>query len=637
MNEKLGWVFEMVDKMSAPAAKIAQATKNLGNELGGVQGIAKSMASADLGGIFDKIFGGGTTSIGNMKMALPPWLSAMKEAITLVVGLGVAGTGLWAVGAGFALKSLAFKENMMTSLKLMTGTEKKATEVFNRALTFAKKTPFETEDVLSGYKGLMAAGFSADEAGLVFKGLGDVASASGFNTQVIGQLTYAFGQIKAAGKLMGQDLMQVINATSSAGIGKLVIFDHIAKTLGKTRAEVVALQGAGKLDADTAIYGIMSAIKEKSGGTLGNIMDQQSGTITGLLSTIKSIPSDFIQSMGKIDSFPGFKELKGALTNLIKLFGEGSGAAQSMQEYIRDALGGPLKKLFAQFSGVEGLKLMKELFEGFLGALKIGISFLQGFWAVLQGIFDATRPAMLDLIASWQMVFGNTKRGTASWEQLGYAIGMILNIIIVAVQMIGLVVGGLAYIFNGLWSDLADIDWAYMWDGFKQAISDLWEWVKEKFGQLGEFISEGLAKGIELASAPIKAVTGLADRIAGAFTGKMEIGSPSRLFEEYGENTAEGYRLGLMSGRSGIEDSVNGLGVAATPGDIESAVRGSGSTGATATTASASRGGGSATVNLTLNVDARGGDGDGIASKLRELLPSILADAFDQMAAQEGV
>ncbi|MBX3205115.1 MAG: hypothetical protein KF764_08595 [Labilithrix sp.] len=65
---------------------------------------------------------------------------------------------------------------------------------------------------------------------------------------------------------------------------------------------------------------------------------------------------------------------------------------------------------------------------------------------------------------------------------------------------------------------------------------------------IGSAIVNGVLKGILLDAPLLEGVRGLAGKIKSAFTGEMEIKSPSRVFARYGEHTTEGYAIGVDRG-----------------------------------------------------------------------------------------
>jgi hypothetical protein len=84
----------------------------------------------------------------------------------------------------------------------------------------------------------------------------------------------------------------------------------------------------------------------------------------------------------------------------------------------------------------------------------------------------------------------------------------------------------------------------------------------------GRAIVTGLVHGIESAAgAAVSAAEHLASRIKGAFAGALSIFSPSRVFMEYGRQTAAGYALGLTRAAGLVDRAVSSL-VPGAPGAL---------------------------------------------------------------------
>lgn len=84
-------------------------------------------------------------------------------------------------------------------------------------------------------------------------------------------------------------------------------------------------------------------------------------------------------------------------------------------------------------------------------------------------------------------------------------------------------------------------------------------WNGSNWIDLGAAIVKGIAKGIKMISGAVLfdgAMTDLAEGIKKAFTGRLDIHSPSRVFAKYGEYTTEGYAQGVESGSRRASSSV---------------------------------------------------------------------------------
>lgn len=143
---------------------------------------------------------------------------------------------------------------------------------------------------------------------------------------------------------------------------------------------------------------------------------------------------------------------------------------------------------------------------------------------------------------------------------------------------------------------------------------------KKDFGDIGVSIVEGLVNGLGLGIPNlIKGTLGLVGAIKDTFTDKLKIHSPSKLFEEYGENTAEGYERGLSGAGSGAQAAANRLAPSAPPGGRGGAA------------------GGPISVQVTANFPGVK-DGAGAAKALNDpAFISSLVKAFEEAMAGQGV
>ena len=106
------------------------------------------------------------------------------------------------------------------------------------------------------------------------KAIGDVAAG---DKEKFKSLTLAFGQVSSAGKLTGQDLLQMINA----GFNPLQV---ISEKTGKSMSELKDEMAKGNISARDVAEAF--AIATGEGGKFNNMMDKQSQTLEGLKSTL---------------------------------------------------------------------------------------------------------------------------------------------------------------------------------------------------------------------------------------------------------------------------------------------------------------------------------------------------------------
>jgi tape measure domain-containing protein len=167
-------------------------------------------------------------------------------------------------------------EQLNIAFETFLGSKEKATALINELDRFAAKTPFLTDQVNSAAKALLAFGFEAEEIVPTMKMLGDISAGTGKDLKELGII---FGQIKGAGRLMGQDLLQLINA----GFNPLQI---ISEKTGKSMATLKDEMSKGLISFEMVTQAFKDATSE--GGRFFNLTEKQSKSFLGVVSTLQS-------------------------------------------------------------------------------------------------------------------------------------------------------------------------------------------------------------------------------------------------------------------------------------------------------------------------------------------------------------
>lgn len=222
----------------------------------------------------------------------------MKLAITAAVG------GILAIGKS-AVDVAADMETLNTQFEVMLGSAEAAKKMMSDLREFSIKTPFETEDLARGATTLLQFGIQSEKVMGTLKMLGDVA---GSNRAKFQSLNLVYGQIMSTGRLMGQDLLQLINQ----GFNPLTI---IAQKTGKSVAQLKDEMSKGLISAEMVTEAFRIATSE--GGLFFQNMEKQSLTLTGLLSTMKGAFKEVLLDLGNA-LLPLIKELTKTLIELAK-------------------------------------------------------------------------------------------------------------------------------------------------------------------------------------------------------------------------------------------------------------------------------------------------------------------------------
>jgi len=228
--DDIKFVFELLDKASGNAKKIASAVQELEAQLKGTKGATAESEKGFLAwaGQFVKIRNEISFAIDPIRIATGALTSLASAAIGTAEA--IAST---AFDAGkFAVDALAFKESTLASFKLILGTEEAADRIFKKAVDYGAKTPFETKQVIDAFKQLLGAGFNEEQVPVLFQAIGDVAAASGFSPEVMPHITAQLAQVHAQGKLVFEDLRQIVNWTGRAGVGYDKVYAAIGERLG---------------------------------------------------------------------------------------------------------------------------------------------------------------------------------------------------------------------------------------------------------------------------------------------------------------------------------------------------------------------------------------------------------------------
>jgi tape measure domain-containing protein len=199
--------------------------------------------------------------------------NTVGTAIKAAVGLAVAGLG---ATIGLAVKGLNIGrelQNTRVELDVQLGSKEAGKKLFSDLRAFAAATPFETRDLAQAAVTLKGFGLDAKKLVPTLKQIGN---AAGGNAQKLQGISVVTGQIIGAGKLQGQDILQLIN-------NSVPIYDALKAVTGKTAAELKKMGEEGKLSSELYLKALEKLYGE--GGRLGNLAAEQSKTIDGLVST----------------------------------------------------------------------------------------------------------------------------------------------------------------------------------------------------------------------------------------------------------------------------------------------------------------------------------------------------------------
>lgn len=198
-------------------------------------------------------------------------------------------------------------ESFEISFNTLLGSKEKGAAFFAEIKEFAVKTPLQLNDIAGAAQTLLGFGIEANRIMPILRQLGDVSMG---NAERFKSLSLAFAQATSAGKLQGQDLLQMINA----GFNPL---NEIAKKTGKSIGELKEDMAKGKISAQDLADALSSATSQ--GGQFYGMLEEQSKGIEGSLSNLEGAWQDALNEIGT--------SLQGTFTDAIAL------ATKAIQNY----------------------------------------------------------------------------------------------------------------------------------------------------------------------------------------------------------------------------------------------------------------------------------------------------------------
>jgi len=191
-----------------------------------------------------------------------------------------------AAGALAALNKAANFEQLSVSMRVLIGDSKEAEATLSNLKSFSNSTPFEFADIAQAGKTMIALGSSTKTLIPELRALGDVSSGLGIP---INEIAIAYGRARADGVLYAETLNQF-------GDKGIAIYDMLARQLGVSTTEVKKMAAEGQITFPY-LQKVLSDLTAE-GGRFHGMMQEQSGTTKGLLSTLKSAFDDLLVTIG---------------------------------------------------------------------------------------------------------------------------------------------------------------------------------------------------------------------------------------------------------------------------------------------------------------------------------------------------
>lgn len=275
---------DKADPNRANLLKTLNATKaSLNQEKIALSGLQSEQASARL-------------SVKRLKDEYEAFREESSQTINVTNASSAAFTKMFAaIGGVAAVKMFASSiidvraqmEGLSKSYEVLLGSKQKADAMLSEIKEYAIISPLELSDLTSAAQTMMGFGVSVEEVLPLLKQLGDVSMGESGRFQ---SLSLAFSQVYSAGKLMGQDLNQMINA----GFNPL---KEMSKTTGKSIAELKKEMEGGAISAQMVADAFKTATAE--GGQFYGMTEKAAEGISSYQSNFANAIKEVLNDIGE--------------------------------------------------------------------------------------------------------------------------------------------------------------------------------------------------------------------------------------------------------------------------------------------------------------------------------------------------
>ena len=267
---------------SGKLAEYNAARKALDEEKAALFGLTQQQAEARL-------------SVKKLRDEYSLYKKEAGDTVEINNGLSLSwGKMLGVIGGATALISLASQivrvrgefQSMQTAIETMVGKDV-ASGLMAQLKEMAKISPLTLTDMVNAEKMMLGFNIQAEDTVRYLQALSDISMGDSVKFK---SLTLAFSQMSAAGKLMGQDLNQMINA----GFNPLQI---IAEKTGKSIATLKDEMSKGAVSAEMVQQAFIDATS--AGGKFYQMSENASKTINGQLSMMQDALDNAFNEMGQ--------------------------------------------------------------------------------------------------------------------------------------------------------------------------------------------------------------------------------------------------------------------------------------------------------------------------------------------------
>lgn len=418
--------------------------------------------------------------LGNKAKSSNSLLSTLTGTLgtALKVGALAGVAGLGALGAAVVTTGVNFdnmKQQADIAFTTMLGSGEKAKVFLDDLQDFAAATPFEFPELLQASQRLLAMGFAAEDVKPTLTAVGDAVAALGGTGELVGRVTTALGQMQAKGKASAEEMGQL----TEAGIPG---WKFLAEAIGTDVAGAMEMVSKGAVDAKTVITAVTDGMNKDFGG----MMEKQSQTFGGLLSTLKDT---FTQVSGTVMA-PLFDLMTEGLKNVAAWISTPE-FKQGVEDFAANT------KIFVETAVTNISALVESLsgtFNTISGRITTAMGWIRLAWDVDLGGMRTKAEEFMTLDKDFELffqrlnlVFSNGQaENDQSWATwLANTIGVVTSWVRVVLENFGMALLNIDNMF-GQWQAVMSGDWETFWElvknNFENALTGVLNFIEFIFG-----------------------------------------------------------------------------------------------------------------------------------------------------------
>lgn len=378
-----------------------------------------------------------TFSFSNIASTSSSIANKMASSFKTIAVAAVSGT----IGLKSFIDTASDIQSLRASFVSLTGSVENANSVMETLYSYGKQTAFDNKAIQSAARNFLSVGMSIEDMTKWVKMAGDVAGATGGD---LSNLSLAFSQIFSAGRLTGQDWLQLIN--NNAGGLRNYIIQASNGTITTENFKDAMAEGAITTELFTKALELATA----EGGNMFAGAEKQAATFNGRMSNLQEAINNVGLAILGVNAQTGEVTEGGLFDVLSTKVLELTTWLEENQETITYWANVIIENFIPALSGLAaawgGLKII-----GVINALMTASPLT---W-IISGI-----TALIAVLVALQVKF----------DWIGKSVEFLGNLFTD-------VFGALGNFFGGLWTSIVD--------GFSNA----WNWITGVFSKMGAFFS----------------------------------------------------------------------------------------------------------------------------------------------------